>query len=91
MVRLALVQSRRVSFAPHLSADARPYTSVRTTTELRQTRPPASAVRLLLVQPRMVFTAFLQSTFVTKPALSASTEAQAPMACVRENIFSFFV
>ena len=41
---------------------------------------------------RRASTAFLHSTFVAKPALlSASTEAQAPMACVRENIFSFFV
>ena len=39
----------------------------------------------------LVFTAFLHSTFVAKHALSASTEAQPPMACVRENISSVFV
>ena len=90
-VRVPLVTRSTECFAPRLTADARPSAFVRTTTALCQTQPPASAVHLPLVQPRMVSTAFLQPTFVAKHALSASTEAQAPMACVRENISSVFV
>ena len=90
-VRVPLVTLSTECFAPRLTADAQPYNSVRTTTELRQTRLPANVERLALVQPRLASTAFLHSTFVAKSALSASTGAQPPMACVRENISSFFV
>ena len=62
---------------------------------LRPTAPLPTALDAFVVLQRahqqQVSFAFLHSTFVAKSALSASTEAQAPMACVRENISSVFV